>query len=338
MPVLASALVLLAALACLPVAWAADEPILIGQSVTTSGASAEHGQRVVQGARLVFEAVNASGGIQGRRLALASLDDGGDGKRAGENARQLIERDGVVVLFAGVEGGPCVAQLKEAAARGVPLVGCLAGSPEMREPFNRYSFPVRAPHLVEFAKLLDIARTYGLKRVAFYHADSDTGRRHLANVRKLAEARGLEVVPLVAAAGVAPEALARALKDSGAEAMFNHGSYVGYAGLIRAARSRGVHLHLMAVNSGAAQMAGLLGPDAKGLIFTQVVPFPWAVGHSHRQGVPAGACEGRARRRTLVLVARRLRQCQGAGGGAARRGEGPEPRGHHARAGGARDP
>ena len=34
----------------------------------------------------------------------------------------------------------------------------------------------------------------------------------------------------------------------------------------------------MAVNSGAAQMASLLGPDAKGLIFTQVVPFPWAVG------------------------------------------------------------
>ena len=37
-----------------PVARAADEPILVGQSVTTSGASAEHGQRVVQGARLVL--------------------------------------------------------------------------------------------------------------------------------------------------------------------------------------------------------------------------------------------------------------------------------------------
>jgi ABC-type branched-subunit amino acid transport system substrate-binding protein len=278
MPSLARALVLLASIACHAPASAADDPILIGQSVTTSGASAEHGQRVVQGARLVFDAVNASGGVNGRRIALASLDDGGDAKRAGENAKQLIERDGVAALFAGVEGGPCVAQLKEATARGVPLVGCLAGSPEMREPFSRYSFPVRAPHVVEFAKLLDIARTYGLKRVAFYHADSDTGRRHLANVRKLAEARGVEVVALVAAAGVKPEDLARALVDSGAEAVFNHGSYASYAGLIQVARSRGVHLHFMAVNSGAAQLARLLGPDAKGLIFTQVVPFPWAVG------------------------------------------------------------
>ena len=33
----------------------------------------------------------------------------------------------------------------------------------------------------------------------------------------------------------------------------------------------------MAVNSGAAQMARALGPKAKGLVFTQVVPFPWAV-------------------------------------------------------------
>ena len=33
----------------------------------------------------------------------------------------------------------------------------------------------------------------------------------------------------------------------------------------------------MAVNSGAAQMAGVLGPEGKGLVFTQVVPFPWSV-------------------------------------------------------------
>jgi ABC-type branched-subunit amino acid transport system substrate-binding protein len=267
-----------AAIACgATFAHAAEESILVGQSVALSGPVAEHGQGIAQGAKLYIDAINAAGGVGGKRIVLAVLDDGGDAKRAADNAKQLIERDGVAALFAGVEGGPCVAQLKEAAARAVPLVACVAGSPEMREPFSRYSFPVRAPHFNEFAKLLDIAKSYGMKRVAFFHADSDTGRRHLANVGKLAESRGLDIVPVVAAAGTKPEDLGRALLEARADTVFNHGSYAAYAALIRSVRAQGGGLPFMAVNSGAAQMAKLLGADAKGLIFTQVVPFPWAV-------------------------------------------------------------
>ncbi len=60
--------------------------------------------------------------------------------------------------------------------------------------------------------------------------------------------------------------------------MFNHGSYAIYSATIREARRKGVRTQFMAVNSGAAQMAKQLGDQAKGLIFTQIVPFPWAVG------------------------------------------------------------
>lgn len=258
-------------------AQAAEEGIRVGQSVALTGSVAEHGQGVAQGAKLYIDAINAAGGVGGKRIVLTVLDDGGDAKRAADNAQQLIERDGVVALFAGVEGGPCVAQLKEASARSVPLIACVAGSPEMREPFNRYSFPVRAPHFNEFAKLLDIAQSYGMKRVAFFHADSETGRRHLANVRRLAEPRGLDVVPVIASAGAKPGDLARAVLEARVDTVFNHGSYAAYAELIRAVRATNSSLPFMAVNSGAAQMAKLLGADAKGLIFTQVVPFPWAV-------------------------------------------------------------
>ncbi len=163
-----------------------DTRIVVGQTVALTGSIAEHGQAVVTGARAYIDGVNAAGGVGGRRIALVTLDDGGEASRAAENTRRLIDRDGVVAMFGGVEGGPCVASLKEASERGVPLIACMAGSPEMREPFNRYSFPVRAPHLEEFAKLLDVAKTYGFRKVAFLHADSDTGRKHLANVQRLA--------------------------------------------------------------------------------------------------------------------------------------------------------
>ena len=62
----------------------------------------------------------------------------------------------------------------------------MAGSPELRDPVNHYVFPVRAGHYDEFAHILDIAASYGYKRIGFIQSDSDTGRKHLANVRKIA--------------------------------------------------------------------------------------------------------------------------------------------------------
>ncbi|MBK6393870.1 MAG: ABC transporter substrate-binding protein [Betaproteobacteria bacterium] len=237
-------------------ALAQDARIVIGQSIALSGGVGEHGQGAAAGAKLYLDGINAAGGVAGRRVAVLTRDDGGDAKRAAENTRELIERDNVVAMLGGVEGGPCVATLKEASDRGVPLVACMAGSPEMREPFNRWSFPVR---------------------VAFVHADSDTGRRHLANVRRLAGDRGIDVAPIAMTAGLTPAALADAIARARVDAVFNHGSYSVYVGIIKSLRAKGLTPMFMAVNSGAAQMARELGPEGRGLVFTQVVPFPWGV-------------------------------------------------------------
>ena len=258
-------------------ALAQDARFVIGQSIALSGGVGEHGQGAAAGAKLYLDGINAAGGVAGRRVAVLTRDDGGDAKRAAENTRELIERDNVVAMLGGVEGGPCVATLKEASDRGVPLIACMAGSPEMREPFNRWSFLVRAAHLDEFDHLLGIVKTYGYSRVAFVHADSDTGRRHLANARRLAGDRGIDVAPIPMTAGLTPAALADAIARARVDAVFNHGSYSVYVGIIKALRAKGLAPMFMAVNSGAAQMARELGPEGRGLVFTQVVPFPWGV-------------------------------------------------------------
>jgi ABC-type branched-subunit amino acid transport system substrate-binding protein len=256
-------------------------PIVLGQTIALTGGPSEHGKAVVAGAQLYFDKVNRDGGVGGRKIALRTLDDGGDSKRAAQNTAQLIDDDKVAALFGGIEGGPCVASMKVAAEKRVPLVACMAGSPELREPFQRYVFPVRAAHYDEFARLIDIATTYGHRSFAFLHSDSDTGRQHLANVRKLLAARGLELAAAIALS-VKPEPakIAQALKAQAIDAMFNHGSYAVYAQIITESRKLGLQTQFMAVNSGAQQMVQLLGKQAAGVIFTQVVPYPWT-------GVPA---------------------------------------------------
>jgi ABC-type branched-subunit amino acid transport system substrate-binding protein len=255
---------------------AQERTLLVGQTIALTGGPAEHGKAVLAGASLYFEKVNASGGVAGRRIVLKTLDDGGDGGRAAENTARLAAEDKVLAVFGGIEGGPCVASMKVAAEKRVPLVACLAGSPELRDPFQRYAFPVRAAHLNEFARLIDTALTYGRGRIAFLYSDSDTGRQHLANVRKLLAARQLELALGVPLAGqFDPAKIAAALKQAGVQAMFNHGSYAQYAAIMREAKKLGLDIQFLAVNSGAQQMVRLLGQDATGLIFTQVVPYPW---------------------------------------------------------------
>lgn len=274
------------ALACLAAALpgegrAQQDPIRIAQTIGLSGGIAEHGNAVQLGVRAAIARANAEGGIRGRLIELKTLDDGGDGKRAAENARTLLKDPSVVALFGGIEGGPCVAQMQVAVEAKVPLVACMGGSPELRDPPNHWVFTVRAGHYEEFDRLIEQALRYGMGRIAFVHADSDTGRMHLANVRKLLAARGKELTLAIALpAKPDPAAIAKQLAGNRIEAVFNHGSYSTYADILRQTRAIGATTQFMAVNSGAQQMVRLLGADARGLIFTQVVPYPWGARHA----------------------------------------------------------
>jgi ABC-type branched-subunit amino acid transport system substrate-binding protein len=256
-----------------------DAAIRIGQTVALSGAVGEHGSALALGARAYIDKVNRGGGVNGRIIELLTLDDGGDARRATENARKLIAGDGVVALFSGAEGGPCVAVTALAGELRVPVVGCAGGSPELREPFSRVSFPIRAAHLDEFEKLVEYAAIFGRKRIGFIHSDSETGRKHLANLRRVAERHGAEVVlaSVLPSGGNAfdPARVAAEIARQGVETVLNHGSYGQYAEILRASRKQGGSAQFLAVNSGAQQLVRLLGADAKGLIFSQVVPFPW---------------------------------------------------------------
>ncbi len=263
------ALALLLPLGCLA-------QVRIGQTIDLSGSSSEHGKAMVSGIRAFIDPLNAAGGIDGKRIEIVLLDDGGKSDRAALNTRELIERERVVAIFSGIEGGPCVASMKVAVESAVPLIGCAAGSPDFRDPFSRYVFPVRAEHLTEFQSILRMAREFGRTRFAFVHADSDNGRRHLANLTRVAAAEGSQVV-VAAALGpkATPRELARQIVAGRAQAVINHGSYATYAEIYGEARKLDPTIQFYAVNSGAQQMVRLLGPSAEGIVFTQVVPLPW---------------------------------------------------------------
>ena len=257
--------------------------LTIGQSITLQGGKNLVGVAVHEGVRLQLDAVNAAGGVNGRRIVLRTLDDDNSSQRAAANAQQLVQ-EGVFMLFGSIEGGPSTAVAEVASAARVPFFGPMAGSPSLRRPHQEMVFPVRAEHREEFRELLRYGHSLGLRTVAFFHSDTDVGRAHLANVRLLCDELGLQLtLPLAAKSGLADadiDAMARQIAATLPGLCFNHGSIGPYGKLVAQVKRAGVRTLMMAVNSGSTELARSLGPLAHGMVFTQVVPSPWERKHA----------------------------------------------------------
>ena len=57
-------------------AWAQNNRIVLGQSAPLSGNAAQLGIQMSAGARIFFNGLNASGGVNGQAVELRTLDDG----------------------------------------------------------------------------------------------------------------------------------------------------------------------------------------------------------------------------------------------------------------------
>jgi branched-chain amino acid transport system substrate-binding protein len=256
-----------------------SKEILIGQNITLEGGKNDYGLAALAGMQAYLDRVNAKGGVNGRQIVLKTLDDDNKGTKAEANARQLVEKENVFVLFGSIEGGPSTAVMKVANEFKVPFFGPMAGPPTLRRPFQPMVFPVRAEHRDEFRALITHAKSLGMKKLAFLRADTETGELHLANVKMLAKEIGMEVVadlPFKADTTDAQFAqMVEKFDKAGAQVMFNHGGAGVYEKVIRLARAKGVKTAFYAVNSGSAQMVKRMGELSQGMIFAQVVPSPW---------------------------------------------------------------
>ncbi len=255
------------------------DQILIGQSITLKNGKSDYGVAVRQGVEVALAEINGAGGVHGRKIAIKVMDDDGSADKAAANARELIDKDKVFLLFGSVEGGPSTAVMNVALEKDVPFFGPMAGSPGLREAAKPIVFPVRVGHREEFIALMDQARSLGITKVGFYRKSTPTGEQHLANVRKHINKTGMELVADLPFGSDESEGQVRATVDriraSGAQMVFNHGSVSAFERLIRMARLMGVKTYFYGVNSGSSQLAEHLGDLSHGMVFAQVVPSPW---------------------------------------------------------------
>jgi len=78
--------------------------IVIGNTITLQGGKNAYGTAAHTGMKLYFDALNAAGGVNGRRIVLRTLDDDNKTATAESNARKLVQ-ERAFILFAPVERG-----------------------------------------------------------------------------------------------------------------------------------------------------------------------------------------------------------------------------------------
>lgn len=255
-----------------------DAEVVLGMNLSLQGGKNDYGVAANQGMKLYFDAVNAAGGVNGRKLAMRVLDDENKAATAEANARKLVA-DGAFVLFSAIDGGPSTAVMKVANETRVPFFGPMAGPPILRRPHQPLVFPVRAEHREEFRALMAWGKSTGLTSVGFLHADTDVGKLHLQNVQILAKELGLTVALALPFKGDTTDAqidsMVQLIGEKQPGMFINHGSAGLYMKLVSKAKKAGLKTTFMGVNSGSSQIAKGLGPLAQGMVFAQVVPSPW---------------------------------------------------------------
>ena len=177
--ILAAAALALAipAMAAEPVRGITDTEILLGTYTDLSGVTAMWGVNNSNSWRMVFDQVNAAGGINGRKIKYIVEDNQYQVPRSVQAANKLINRDGVFVMVA--NGGTPMnnAVMPDQLAKGVANIFPLTSARSMYEPLNHLKFGLGSSYYDQMrAGLKFFIEKRGKKQICSMAQDTDFGR------------------------------------------------------------------------------------------------------------------------------------------------------------------
>ena len=259
----------------------AAAPIVIGQTADFSGPQQAAVKETTAAARAYFDKVNKAGGVNGRTILLESVDDGFDPKRTVENAKRLIAEKQVVALMLSRGTANAEALIPVTQQLRVPVLAPVGGSELMHRPANHYLFNLRPPHKYEAEKAVQQLAAQGLQHIAVVYVDDAMGNDAVKGALAGLKASSLEPAAIAKIprgepkVDTAVEALVKAQPD----AVVGLCIPKSCAALVRAIRAKGLLAQFVSMsNTSSSGYVKDLGQDARGVIVTQVYPYPFSDG------------------------------------------------------------
>ena len=258
----------------------ANTEIVIGQVAPFSGPLAPTGEHMRAGAQLYFDVVNATGGIQGRKIRLASVDDGYVVDNTVNLARTLIAEERPTALFGIVGTGNIAALVREGVLQeaDIAAVGLRTGAASLVNPPHPNLFLGRASYAAEVEKMIEQMTTMGMDRIGVFYQDDAFGKDGLDAAEAALSGMGLEI----AARGPYPrnttdvEEAARLLAGVNPQGVIMVSNTAASAAFVSAYRQVGGDGMLMILSTtDGPQLASRIGNElARGIGIAQIVPHP----------------------------------------------------------------
>ncbi|MBL8421884.1 MAG: ABC transporter substrate-binding protein [Dechloromonas sp.] len=261
-----------------------DNTITLGMSSPFSGPNGAYGLDMRQVIDSYFDQVNKGGGVHGRKISLIALDDGYETDRTVANTKTLIIDKNVFALLAFYGSSPTTeAMNKVFGPARVPLVGTISGAGTLREPISqnpnsRYMFNVRASYADETDAIVNELVSTGLKNIAVFYQNDGFGKSGLEGVTTALKKHNL--APSVAATvernSVEVTSAVDAIAKANPQAVIMVTLYKPTAAFIKAMKAAGQGALLRTLSPvGTEQLVKELGADARGIVISQVMPYPW---------------------------------------------------------------
>jgi ABC-type branched-subunit amino acid transport system substrate-binding protein len=279
--VLAIATSLLAAAVALPAGaqeGVTEKEIRIGMANALSGPASGLGVNLKAGAEAYFARINAAGGVNGRKIALVSKDDGYEPEKTAAATRALIEQDKVFALFGYVGTPTSTAAVPLASRAGVPYLFPFTGAEFLRNPVNKWVFNVRASYFDETETMIErLTKDAGAKKIALFIQDDAFGEAGKAGVNRALHRRNMKVAEEARYKRntiEVDEGMAK-IKAAAPDAVVFVGTYKPLVEIVKKARAAGIKARFITVSFiGTADFIREAGADGEGVYITQVMPSP----------------------------------------------------------------
>jgi branched-chain amino acid transport system substrate-binding protein len=175
----------------------AADPVKVGLVAALSGQSAKSGEGITRGLTIAINEINAGGGVLGgRMLELVRRDDESNPAKGQTAARELIDKEGVVILFGGIDSPVSQAIVPLVNAAHVPFMGVWAAATNItRNGANpNYVFRVSAVDvLVDRALIKHAMASFGAKTPGLMLVNNGWGESNLGGLTAAAEAAGIKL-------------------------------------------------------------------------------------------------------------------------------------------------
>lgn len=172
---------------------AEDGPVKIGAVLSLTGGAGTLGDPALKTMQMYVEALNAKGGLLGRKVELVSYDDGSEPAKANGFAKRLIEDDKVDVFIGGSTTGSTMAMYPVVEKAGMPYIS-LGGALVIVDPVKKWMFKVSHNDRQIAEKVLEDMKKRGFTSIALISETSGYGQSGHKETLALAPKYGITVV------------------------------------------------------------------------------------------------------------------------------------------------